>query len=68
MLGDHQDAEIAVAHLRELAASRGRSPKLSPETTFVMGGVAHRYEVQARELRAAFRGLTAGSGVNAGRR
>ncbi|MCD6052853.1 MAG: hypothetical protein K0Q96_45 [Rubrobacteraceae bacterium] len=54
VLGDHQDAEVAVAHLRELAASRGRSPKLSPETTFVMGGVAHRYEVQARELRAAF--------------
>jgi len=54
VLGDHQDAEVAVAHLRELAASRGRSPKLSPETTFVMGGVAHRYEVQARELRAEF--------------
>jgi triphosphatase len=54
VLGDHQDAEVAVAHLRELAASRGRSPKLSPETTFVMGGVAHRYEVQARELRVAF--------------
>ena len=51
VLGDHQDAEVAVAHLRELAASRGRSPKLSPETTFVMGGVAHRYEVQARDAR-----------------
>jgi CHAD domain-containing protein len=56
VLGDHQDAEVAGAHLRELAASRGRSPKLSPETTFVMGGVAHRYEVQARELRAEFPG------------
>jgi triphosphatase len=56
VLGDHQDAEVAVAHLRELAASRGRSPKLSPETAFVMGGVAHRYEVQARELRSEFPG------------
>jgi len=56
VLGDHQDAEVAVAHLRELVVSRGRSPKLSPETAFVMGGVAHRYEVQARELRAAFPG------------
>jgi triphosphatase len=56
VLGDHQDAEVAVAHLRELAVSKGRSPKLSPETIFVMGGIAHRYEVQARELRSEFPG------------
>src|SRR5919107_2902842 len=56
VLGNHQDAEVAVAHLRELAVSKGRSPKLSPETIFVMGGIAHRYEVQARELRSEFPG------------
>src|ERR671917_52682 len=56
VLGDHQDAEVAVAHLRELAVSKGRSPKLSPETIFVMGGIAHRYKVQARELRSEFPG------------
>lgn len=56
VLGDHQDAEVAVAHLRELAVSKGRSPKLSPETIFVMGGIAHRYEVRARELRSEFPG------------
>jgi len=56
VLGDHQDAVVAVAHLRELAVSGGRSPELSSETTFVMGGIAHRYEVQARELRAEFPG------------
>jgi triphosphatase len=56
VLGDHQDAEVAVAHLREMAVSRGRTPKLSSETIFVMGGIAHRYEVQARELRSEFPG------------
>ena len=54
VLGDHQDAEVAISYLRELAVVRGRSPKLPPETVFVMGGIAHRYEVQARELRAGF--------------
>ena len=54
ILGDHQDAEVATSYLRELAVARGRSPKLPPETVFVMGGIAHRYEVQARELRAEF--------------
>lgn len=54
VLRDHQDAEVATSYLRELAVVRGRSPKLPPETVFVMGGIAHRYEVQARELRASF--------------
>ena len=54
VLGDHQDAEVATSYLRELAVSRGWSPRLPPETVFVMGGIAHRYEVQARELRAEF--------------
>ena len=57
VLGDHQDAVVAVAHLRELAVPGGRSkPKLSSETVFVMGGIAHRYEVRARELRSEFPG------------
>ncbi|CAN5546503.1 hypothetical protein BH24ACT21_BH24ACT21_07510 [soil metagenome] len=54
VLGDHQDAEVASSHLRELSVAKGRSPKLPPETIFVMGGVAHRYEVQAQKLRAEF--------------
>lgn len=54
VLGDHQDAEVTIAHLRELTVSKGRGPKLPPETVFVMGGIAHRYEVRARELRAEF--------------
>ncbi|MGF1473557.1 MAG: CHAD domain-containing protein, partial [Rubrobacteraceae bacterium] len=62
VLGDHQDADVATAHLRELAASRGagsgrRGPKrtkLPAETVFVMGGIARRYEEQARSLRAQF--------------
>jgi CHAD domain-containing protein len=54
VLGDHQDAEVATSHLRELSVAKGRSPKLPPETVFVMGGIAHRYELQARDLRAQF--------------
>lgn len=54
VLGDHQDAEVATSHLRELSVVKGRSPKLPPETIFVMGGIAYRYEAQARELRAEF--------------
>ena len=54
VLGDHQDAEVATSYLWELAVARGRSPKLPPETVFVMGSIVHRYEVQARELRAGF--------------
>jgi CHAD domain-containing protein len=54
VLGVHQDAEVATSHLRELGVAKGRSPKLPPETIFVMGGIAHRYEVQARGLRAEF--------------
>jgi CHAD domain-containing protein len=54
VLGDHQDAEVASSHLRELSVAKGRSPKLPPAPVFVMGGVAYRYEVQARELRTEF--------------
>ena len=54
VLGDHQDAEVASAQLRELAITRGRSPKLPPESVFVMGGIARRYAVQAREMSLRF--------------
>ena len=50
VLGDHQDAEVATSHLRELSVARGRGRRLPPETIFVMGGISHRYEIQAREL------------------
>lgn len=54
VLGDHQDAEVAVAYLRGLSAEKGRSPKLPPETVFVMGGIAERYAIRAGELRKEF--------------
>ena len=50
VLGDHQDAEVATSHLRELSVARGRGRRLPPETIFVMGGISRRYEMQAREL------------------
>lgn len=54
VLGDHQDAEVAIAHLRELVPEKGRRRALSPRTVFVMGTVAHRYEVRIGELRGLF--------------
>ena len=54
VLGDHQDAEVATSHLRELSVARGRRRRLPPETIFVMGGISHRYEIQARELGTQF--------------
>jgi CHAD domain-containing protein len=56
ILGDHQDAEVAVAHLRELAlpAKVRRGGGVSPRTVFVMGGISHRYEMLAGELREEF--------------
>jgi CHAD domain-containing protein len=54
VLGDHQDAEVAASYLRELGVARGRGRRLPPETIFVMGGISHRYEVQARGLRANY--------------
>ena len=54
VLGDHQDAEVATSHLRELSVARGRGRRLPPETIFVMGGISHRYEIQARELSAQY--------------
>lgn len=54
VLGDHQDAEVAASQLRELSVTPGRGRRLKPESIFVMGGIAERYAVQARELRAKF--------------
>ncbi len=54
VLGDHQDAEVATAYLRELSVTHGRSPKLPPQAVFVMGGIAERYTVLAREMREEF--------------
>ena len=54
ILGDHQDAEVATAYLRGLTVAKGRSPKLPPETVFVMGGIAYRHETEAKKLRAEF--------------
>jgi len=54
VLGDHQDAEVASSYLRELSVARGRRRRLPSETIFVMGGISHRYEIQAHELRAQY--------------
>jgi triphosphatase len=54
VLGDHQDAEVATTHLRELSLARGRGRRLPPETIFVMGGISQRYGIQARELSIRF--------------
>jgi triphosphatase len=54
VLGDHQDAEVASSYLRELSVARSHRRRLPSETIFVMGGISHRYEVQARELRAEY--------------
>lgn len=59
LLGAHQDACVAVDHLRELVATEG--PHLPPPTVFIMGRVAERYERQAAELRAGFKGAYRGA-------
>jgi CHAD domain-containing protein len=50
LLGEHQDAEVAVAHLRTLA-ERAAVP---PSVLFAMGQLAQRSSVQAVKLRARF--------------
>lgn len=54
VLGDHQDAVVAISHLRELATAAGGSNGLSPPAIFVMGGIARCYETRAEGLRAQF--------------
>jgi CHAD domain-containing protein len=52
LLGEHQDAEVAVAWLRELMQRRRR--RLAPDTAFVAGKLVERYQRTARRLRARF--------------
>lgn len=51
-LGLHQDAEVAVAHLRDLVNESG--PDLPPAAVFALGRVTERYVQQARGLRDGF--------------
>jgi CHAD domain-containing protein len=50
VLGAHQDADVAVARLRALAAERGA--ELGPATVFAMGEVAERYQQSMPGLRS----------------
>jgi CHAD domain-containing protein len=52
ILGLHQDAEVAIERLRELAKEHG--DELPPEAIFATGEIAERYRCNALELRAAF--------------
>ena len=49
LLGDYQDAHVAIARLRVLAAERGGA--LGPEAVFAMGEVAERYRSGMEEIR-----------------
>ncbi len=53
VLGEHQDAYVAIDHLRALLASERAT--LPPETVFLMGRVSERYTCNAARLREAFR-------------
>ena len=52
LLGEHQDAQVAMQHLGSLVDEHG--PELEPRVVFAMGRVAERYEVRADELRRRF--------------
>lgn len=55
VLGDHQDAVVATAQLRELALpAKRRGGGVSTRTAFVMGGISHHYQSFAGELREEF--------------
>jgi triphosphatase len=49
VLGDHQDAVVAMDRLRALASESGA--ELAPETVFAMGEIAERYRQSVAELR-----------------
>ncbi len=55
-LGDHQDAIVASDRLREIAAE---SPKLPPQTAFMMGSLTQRHVQEAAGLRAGLAGTKA---------
>ena len=52
ILGLHQDAEVAIERLRQLAGEHGAG--LPPDAIFAMGEIAERYRQNAAELRARF--------------
>ncbi|MEP6871156.1 MAG: CHAD domain-containing protein [Anaerolineaceae bacterium] len=52
VLGLHQDADVAVEMLHQIATASGR--KLGPASLLAMGAIAERYRVHAAELRAQF--------------
>ena len=52
LLGLHQDADVAITMLREMAS--GSRPRLGPETILALGAISERYRVHAAELRAGF--------------
>ncbi len=52
LLGLHQDAEVAISMLREMAATASR--RLGPETILTMGAISERYRQHAAELRRGF--------------
>jgi CHAD domain-containing protein len=52
LLGDHQDADVALGWLREIVERPPR--RLPPETYFIVGRLAERYERRAAELRRGF--------------
>jgi CHAD domain-containing protein len=52
VLGLHQDAQVAMSWLRELALDP--SSALTPNTTFVMGRIAEHYAQEATAARARF--------------
>jgi CHAD domain-containing protein len=52
VLGRHQDAEIAIDMLRDMAATRGR--RLGAATVLAMGAISERYRKHAAELRGQF--------------
>lgn len=55
VLGLHQDADVAVAMLEEMAQQEWR--RLGSPAVLVMGAIAERYRKHAAELRAQFPGV-----------
>jgi CHAD domain-containing protein len=53
LLGEHQDAQVAMAHLRELADDDDLA--LASRALLALGRVTERYERRAADLRAGFR-------------
>jgi len=52
VLGEHQDAQVAMGHIRELVAESGHG--IGTQTVFALGRIAERYDRRAEELRGKF--------------